>query len=371
VRYASVEMLTVGIVGLPNAGKSTLFNALTRARQAQVASYPFCTIDPNVAVIEVPDPRLDALAPIFGSSRRVPAAIEFFDIAGLVRGASRGEGLGNRFLGQIREVDAIVEVVRGFERGEVAHVDGSVDPLRDIDTVDTELMLADLETVARRREKVERQRRAGDKSVDPELKLLERLAEGLDRGVPARQLHGDAHSRTQARHLFLLTDKPMVYAVNLAEEELGEAPRFADPVRRHTGAETEQVVALSAELEAGLTELEEEEAREYLEAVGIEERGTDALIRAAFETLALITFFTGNEKEVRARPVPRRLTAYEAAADVHADIQRGFIGAEVIPAAQLIAEGSLHGAKEQGRIRLEGRDYPVQDGDVIQFRFHV
>jgi hypothetical protein len=364
-------MLTVGIVGLPNAGKSTLFNALTRARQAQVASYPFCTIDPNVAVVEVPDERLDALAPIFEAPRRVPAAIEFFDIAGLVRGASRGEGLGNRFLGTIREVDAIVEVVRGFERGEVAHVDGAVDPLRDVDTVDTELVLADLEAVVRRREKVERQRGAGDKTVEPELRLLERLAAGLDQGLPARRIHAGAEDRSRARPLFLLTDKPMLYALNVAENDLAGAGPSLRVLAEHTKAAPDQVLALSAELEAELSELDDADAREYLEALGVAERGTDALIRKAFSTLGLITYFTGNHKEARARPVPLGTSAHEAAGDVHADIQRGFIGAEVIPAEQLIAEGSLHAAREHGRIRLEGRDYRVQDGDVIQFRFHV
>jgi hypothetical protein len=364
-------MLTVGIVGLPNAGKSTLFNALVSSRQAPVASYPFCTIEPNVAVVEVPDPRLEALAPVFGAAARVPAAVEFFDIAGLVRGASRGEGLGNRFLGHIREVDAILQVVRGFERGDVAHVDGSIDPVRDIETIETELILADLETVARRREKIERQRRAGDKSVDAELELLGRLQAGLDDAVPARRVHRDDHARAGARHLFLLTDKTTLYAVNVAEADLTGEPPAVERVRQRSASDGAHVVPLCAELEAELADLEAEEVREYLDSLGVRERGTDALIRAAFEALELITFFTGNEKEVRARPIRTGLTAYEAAADVHADIQRGFIGAEVVSAEVLIEEGALHAARDHGRIRLEGRDYRVQDGDVIQFRFNV
>ena len=364
-------MLTVGIVGLPNAGKSTLFNALVSARQAPVASYPFCTIEPNVAVVELPDPRLDALAPVFGAATRVPAAIEFFDIAGLVSGASRGEGLGNRFLGHIREVDAIVQVVRGFERGDVAHVDGSVDPIRDIDTIETELILADLETVARRHEKIERQRRAGDKSVDAELELLGRLQAGLDEGFPARRVHRDPHAQAGARHLFLLTDKTTLYAVNVAEADLTGAPPAVERVRQRGASDGAHVVSLCAELEAELADLEPDEASEYLDSLGMQERGSDALIRAAFEALGLVTFFTGNEKEVRARPVRAGITAHQAAADVHADIQRGFIGAEVLPAEVLIEEGSLHAARDHGRMRLEGRDYRVQDGDVIQFRFNV
>lgn len=364
-------MLTVGIVGLPNAGKSTLFNALVRARQAPVASYPFCTIEPNVAVVEVPDPRLDALAPVFGTDHRVPAAVEFFDIAGLVRGASRGEGLGNRFLGQIREVDAVVQVVRGFERADVTHVEGGLDPVRDVDAIETELILADLESVERRQEKVQRQRRAGDKSVQSELDLLETLREGLDRGVPARRLHRDEASRAAAGHLFLLTDKTTLYAVNVSEDALPDGGKPAQGVRERVAQDGAAVVPLCAELEAELADLAPEEAAEYLEATGSSERGTDALIRAAFDALGLITFFTGNEKEVRARPVPRGISAYDAAADVHADIQRGFIGAEVIPAERLVDEGALHAAREHGRLRLEGRGYRVQDGDVIQFRFNV
>jgi hypothetical protein len=250
-------------------------------------------------------------------------------------------------------------------------VDGSIDPVRDIETIETELILADLETVARRREKIQRQRRAGDKSVDAELELLEGLQAGLDQGVPARRLHRDAHARAAAQHLFLLTDKTTLFAVNLAEADLAGASPVVEMVRDRSAGDGAPVVPLCAALEAELAELEPEEAREYLDSFGVQERGTDALIRAAFAALGLVTFFTGNEKEVRARPVRAGITAHEAAADVHADIQRGFIGAEVLPAEVLIEEGSLHAARDHGRVRLEGRDYRVQDGDVIQFRFNV
>jgi len=333
-------VLKVGIVGLPNAGKSTLFNALIRQRQAPVASYPFCTIDPNVGVIEVPDVRLDRLLPIYQTDNKIPAAVEFFDIAGLVRGASKGEGLGNRFLGHIREVDAVVEVVRCFEQEDVAHVDGEVDPLRDIETIRTELGLADLETVEKRKDRLSKQSRTGDKNARVGLEVLERIDKALDE----RQ----------------------------SESDLGGVNAHAARVAEHAAAVNSESVEMSAELEAQLAELEDEqEAAEYLAVSGVDSAGADRLIRSAYRTLGLMTFFTGNEKEVRARAIPAGTTALAAAGHVHSDIERGFIGAEVIGCDLLLKEESIHHAREDGKLRLEGKQYVVQDGDVILFRFNV
>jgi len=339
-------MLRVGIVGLPNAGKSTLFNALTRTHQAPVAAYPFCTIDPNVGVIEVPDERLDRLLPIYGSTKKIPAAVEFFDIAGLVQGASKGEGLGNRFLAQIREVDAVVEVVRCFEEQDVSHVDGTLDPVRDIETIRTELALADLETIQKRKRKVTKLARAGDKAATVIYDALEKVEKAVDEKQTARGVELSPSEREIVDELLLLTVKPVIYAANVGESELGgNGSPLAAKVR--------------------------EEAAEYLQALDVESTGTEELIRSAYRTLGLITFFTGNEKEVRARAIPRGTTAHQSAGHVHTDIERGFIGAEVIPFDLLIKEESVHHAREDGRLRLEGKTYEVQDGDVIFFRFHV
>jgi len=364
-------MLRVGIIGLPNAGKSTLFNALTRSHQANVASYPFCTIDPNVGVIEVPDPRLARLAGLYHSREAHPAAVEFFDIAGLVRGASRGEGLGNQFLAHIRQVDAIVEVVRCFADPNVAHVDERVDPLRDVETIRTELLLADLGTVARRRETTARKAKIGDKAAQHELLFLERLAAQLDGGAPARALAPRDDERAVLAELFLLTAKPVLFAVNVGESEL--ASRSACTARLlewATGAGA-AAVEICAELEAQLVDLGPAEAREYLAAVGLAETGATALIRAAHRLLALITFFTCNEKEARARSLRAGASAVEAAGSVHTDMAKGFIAAEVIGSEDLFALGSLAKAREKGALKLEGRDYVVREGDVLQFRFHA
>ena len=364
-------MLRVGIVGLPNVGKSTLFNALTKTHQAAVANYPFCTIDPNVGVIEVPDDRLDRLVPIYGSAKKVPAAVEFFDIAGLVRGASKGEGLGNRFLAHIREVDAIVEIVRCFEQEDVAHVEGCFDPARDVEAVHTELALADLETIARRKEKTANQARAGDKSARVVLEVLERIEAEIDEKQGVRGLELKSFERPVLDELFLLTTKPVIYVANVSESDLGGNHPLTAGLREVAAAEDAEVVEVCAELEAQLVDLSPDEAAEYLDAVGLEAPGTAELIRTAYRTLGLITFFTGNEKEVRARAIARGTTALEAAGDVHTDIARGFIGAEVIPFELLIKEQSVHHAREDGKLRLEGKDYAVQDADVIFFRFHV
>ncbi len=363
-------MLRVGIVGLPNAGKSTLFNALTRGHQAAVANYPFCTIDPNVGVIEVPDDRLDRLVPVYGSARKIPAPVEFFDIAGLVRGASKGEGLGNRFLSHIREVDAIVEVVRCFEQPDVAHVDGVLDPVRDVETIRTELALADLETIQRRKEKFHKLAKAGEKAARTMMDLLGKLESALDANQTIRGLELAAAERPLAGELFLLTAKPLIYVANVSESELGGKCSLLAGLRDLAAAEGAEVVESCAELEAQLADLVPEERAEYLASLGVE-TGVEELIRSAYRTLGLVTFFTGNEKEVRARAIAKGTTALEAAGHIHSDIARGFIGAEVIPFDLLSKEKSIHHAREDGRLRLEGKEYLVQDGDVIFFRFHV
>ncbi len=363
-------MLRVGIVGLPNAGKSTLFNALTRSHQAAVASYPFCTIDPNVGVIEVPDERLAPLAAFYHSREAIPAAVEFFDIAGLVRGASRGEGLGNQFLAHIRQTDALVEVVRAFADPNVAHVEARLDPPRDAETVRTELLLADIGTVDRRREATRRRVKVGDKSAQHELAFLDRLAAALDGGTPARALPLHDDERAVMAELFLLTAKPVLYAVNVGEGDLAGADPAA-PLRAQAAREGAGIVALCADLEAQLVDLAPEEAAEYLAGVGLAARGTDELIRAAHRLLRLITFFTCNEKEARARSLREGSTAVEAAGSVHTDFAKGFIAAEVIGCAELLAQGSLHHARERGLLKLQGREYLVREGDVVQFRFHA
>jgi len=363
-------MLTVGIVGLPNAGKSTLFNALTRSHQAPVASYPFCTIEPNVGVIEVPDERLGRLAPIYGSAETHAAAVEFFDIAGLVRGASKGEGLGNKFLGHIREVDAIVEVVRCFDQPDVAHVDGELDPLRDVETIRTELALSDLEILHKCKEKTGHAARTGDKHAKVEMEVMERLGEALDRHQTARKAELTAAQRDIAHGIPLLTTKPVIYVANVTESDLGGENAAAAQLAKLATDQSTEVVAVCAELESGLADLSAEEAAEYLSALEVEGSGVDDLIQSAYRILGLITYFTGNEKELRARAIPAGTTALDAAGKVHSDIQRGFIGAEVITCDLLLKEQSIHHARVDGRLRTEGKQYEVQDGDVIFFRHH-
>ncbi|MCX7712245.1 MAG: redox-regulated ATPase YchF [Chthoniobacterales bacterium] len=370
-------MLKVGIVGLPNVGKSTLFNALTKSRKAQAANFPFCTIEPNVGVVPVPDSRLELLASLSKSERVVPATIEFVDIAGLVRGASKGEGLGNQFLSHIREVDAIVHVVRCFENSEIHHVTGTVDPIRDIEIVNTELLLADLTSLERRKEKIVRAAKANERAAVAELSLIERLVEHLNEGKPALTFPITVEDKKILKSLFLLTSKPMLFACNVSENDLSgfdnsAAARYVAAVRKFIEGTYEYgVVVVSAELESELAALSPHEASEYLAALGVKDSGVSDLIRTAYKLLGLRTFFTTGPKETRAWTIRAGDKAQIAAGVIHSDFQRGFIAAETISFSELITHGSYLKARESGCMRLEGKDYEVQDGDVIEFRFNV
>jgi GTP-binding protein YchF len=367
-------MLRTGIVGLPNVGKSTLFNALTRTRKAEAANYPFCTIEPNVGVVTVPDPRLEPLARIAKSARIVPTTIEIVDIAGLVKGASKGEGLGNKFLQHIREVDAIVEVVRCFEDRDVTHVAAELDPVEDMETIKTELVLADLESLTRAREKLEKTARGGEKESRQALELADRLLPHLDSGRRALTLPMTPEETVLSRRFALLTMRPILFAANVAEEELARAAELprVQAVRHY--AETHlgtEAVPVSARIEAELAELPAEDAREYLSHLGVEESGVGNLIRAAYHLLGLRTFFTAGDKEARAWTIHAGDTAPAAAGEIHSDFERGFIKAETVGIEDLVAAGSMAAAREKGLLRQEGKDYVVADGDVILFKFNV
>jgi len=367
-------MLRAGIVGLPNVGKSTLFNAVTRTRNAQAANYPFCTIDPNVGTVTVPDTRLYELQKIAKTNVVIPAAIEFVDIAGLVKGASTGEGLGNKFLTHIREVDAIVQVVRCFDDPDVLHVAGSVNPVRDIEVINTELMLADLETVRKRREKVAKDLKRGEKTAAAEDAVLATIEMSLDAGKPALTVELDAEERALAKGFFLLSDKPTIFACNVKESDLATADSnpYVQQVREYVQTHLAcEAVVISAQIESDLADLEPDEAKAFLESLGVEESGIGKLIRATYHLLGLRTYFTAGEKEVRAWTIHAGDTAPKAAGVIHSDFERGFIKAETVAYDDLVACGSVAKAREKGLYRMEGKDYVVADGDVLLFKFNV
>ncbi len=358
-----------GIVGLPNVGKSTLFNALTETAAAQAANYPFCTIEPNVGEVAVPDPRLDRLAALAKSEKIVPTRLTFVDIAGLVRGASKGEGLGNQFLANIREVDAIAHVVRCFEDADVTHVEGRIDPLADIDTIETELMLADLDSLEKRVDALEKKARGNDKEAKETLDLVNRALRLLREGKPARLVERKPEEARAFAMLGLLTAKPVLYVCNVDEASAADSNEFSRQVEARARAEGALAVVISARIESEIAVLSRAERAEYLDAVGLKEAGLDRLIRAGYALLDLVTYFTAGPKEARAWTVTRGTRAPQAAGVIHTDFERGFIRAETIAYDDYIALGGEAGARDAGKLRLEGKDYVVADGDVMHFRF--
>jgi GTP-binding protein YchF len=362
--------LQCGLVGLPNVGKSTIFNALSNAG-VNAENYPFCTVDANVGVVPVPDERLERVRELAGSPKTVPTTIEFVDIAGLVEGASEGEGLGNQFLAEIREVDAIIHIVRCFEDESVAHVDGSVDPVRDVETINTELLLKDLETVEKRLDTLKPAAKKGDEEAAEALPFFERLHEHLSTGHWARSFDVSSDNRPLLDELFLLTDKPVLYVANVAEADLPDGNAHVDELRAVARDEDTQVVVISAAAEAEIAELEPEERQLFLEDLGLERSGLERLIHAAYDVLDLITFFTADEKGAYAWTIEKGTRAPQAAGKVHSDFEEGFIKAETIPFDDFDAAGSEKAARNKGLIRTEGKDYVVADGDVMEFRFNV
>jgi len=364
--------MKLGIVGLPNVGKSTLFNAITKAG-AQAENYPFCTIEPNVGVVPVPDKRLDKLAEIYNPEKITPAHIEFVDIAGLVKGASKGEGLGNKFLSHIREVDAIVHVVRCFEDEDITHVEGAVDPIRDIETINLELILADLESLDKQISRIQKMAKSGDKKYLENLEIMQQIKENLEKGIPVRNLTFSEEQQTFVRQLFLLTSKPVIYAANISENDVGKSPYplLVTKVMDYAQKENSQVLVICAKLEEEIIQLDSEEKEMFLREIGLESSGLDRLVSTCYSLLGLISFLTAGPKEVRAWTIKRGTKAPQAAGKIHSDFERGFIRAEVIPYDTLIALGSYSAAKEKGLVRSEGKDYVIQDGDVVLFRFNV
>ena len=363
--------MKIGIVGLPNVGKSTLFNAITKAG-AECANYPFCTIEPNVGIVAVPDERLNKLAEIYHPKKITPAIIEFVDIAGLVKGASHGEGLGNKFLSHIREVDSIVEVVRCFEDTNIVHVDGSIDPIRDIETINLELVFADLETIEKRIDNVKKKIKA-DKKYAQELEVLEKVKEWLSQGKPTRTMALNEEEKEILKDAFLLTMKPILYIANVSEEQLSNAENDENvkKVKEYAKQENAAVIPLCVKIEEELASLEGEDQKEMLEALDLEESGLDKVIKTSYDLLGLMSFLTAGEPEVRAWTIKKGTKAPQAAGKIHSDIERGFIRAEIISYDDLIKEGSVAAVKEKGLMRLEGKDYVMQDGDIVLFRFNV
>lgn len=363
--------MKLGVVGLPNVGKSTLFNAITKAG-AESANYPFCTIEPNVGIVAVPDERLDKLAALYNSKKITPTTLEFVDIAGLVKGASRGEGLGNKFLSHIREVDAIVHVVRCFNDDNITHVDGSVNPLRDIETINFELIFADMESVSKRSAKAKTSAKSGDKKFNEEAKLLDRISAELEKGVSVRAMDFTDEEREYVHSLFLLTDKPVIYAANIAESDIGQDDNsYVKAVKEYAANEGAGVVVLSAKIEEDLASMDDEDRDMFREEYGIDESGLDKLVKECYSLLGLISYLTAGEKETRAWTIVKGTKAPQAAGKIHSDFEKGFIRAEIVDWQVLLELGSYTAAKEKGKVRSEGKDYVIKDGDVVLIRFNV